>query len=290
MRIDLHSHSTASDGTDTPAQLVTAARTAGLDVLAITDHDSTGGWDAALGARPEGLGLIRGAEYSAVDTTTGYPVSVHVLGYLFNPADRGILKEQARLREERLNRGLAIVERMERAGVPISAQQVLDIAGAAPVGRPHIGRALMESGVVSSVSEAFRSHLSSRGPFYVRKADTPLDVAVEMVVGAGGVVVIAHPRGRGEHRALTFERIEELAEIGVAGLEVCHPDHPAQARAELEVIADRLGLIRTGSSDYHGDNKTVRLGTELTDSEALEQIVERARGGTPALAPDGSAW
>ncbi len=287
MLIDLHTHSTASDGTDTPAELMQAAVAAGLDVVAITDHDNTMGWAPALAARPAGLAVIRGAEFSTTVRTPERRVSVHLLGYLFDPGHRAIVDEQARLREERLHRGMAIVERMVAAGVPITADQVLAIAAGAPVGRPHIGRALVDAGVVESVDEAFAVHLAGRGPYYVPKADTDLPTAVEMITAAGGVSVIAHPRGRGERRALTADYVAELARLGLGGLEVDHPDHDRDDRAELRAIADRLGLLTTGSSDYHGTNKVVRLGQETTDPDVLARLIEASNGITEPVGPGG---
>ncbi len=287
MLIDLHTHSTASDGTDTPAELMQAAAAAGLDVVAITDHDNTMGWAPALAARPASLTVIRGAEFSTTVRTPERRVSVHLLGYLFDPGHRAIVDEQARLREERLHRGMAIVERMVAAGVPITADQVLAIAAGAPVGRPHIGRALVDAGVVESVDEAFAVHLAGRGPYYVPKADTDLPTAVEMITAAGGVSVIAHPRGRGERRALTADYVAELARLGLGGLEVDHPDHDRDDRAELRAIADRLGLLTTGSSDYHGTNKVVRLGQATTDPDVLARLIGVSNGITEPVGPGG---
>jgi predicted metal-dependent phosphoesterase TrpH len=285
--IDLHAHSTASDGTDTPAELMQAAVAAGLDVVAITDHDNTMGWAPALAARPSGLTVIRGAEFSTSVPLGERRVSVHLLGYLFDPAHRAIVQEQARLREERLHRGLAIVDRMVTAGVPITADRVLQIADGAPVGRPHIGRALVEAGVVESVDQAFAMHLSGRGPYYVPKADTDLPTAIGMITAAGGVSVIAHPRGRGERRVLTGDYLAELTRLGLGGLEVDHPDHDAAARAELRSIADDLDLLTTGSSDYHGTNKVLRLGQESTDPETLTRIIGASNGITEPVGPGG---
>lgn len=285
--IDLHAHSTASDGTDTPAELMQAAAAAGLDVVAITDHDNTMGWAPAVEARPPGLTLIRGAEFSTSVPLGERRVSVHLLGYLFDPAHRAIVKEQARLREERLHRGLAIVERMVAAGVPITADRVLGFAAGAPVGRPHIGRALVEAGVVDSVDQAFAMHLSGRGPYYVPKADTDLPAAIAMITAAGGVSVIAHPRGRGERRVLTGEYLAVLTRLGLGGLEVDHPDHDESARTELRGIADTLGLLTTGSSDYHGTNKVLRLAQESTDPDTLTRIIEMSNGITEPVGPGG---
>ena len=287
MLIDLHTHSTASDGTDSPAELIAAASAAGLDVVAITDHDNTAGWAPALDARPEHLTVIRGAEFSTLASTSSWPVSVHLLGYLFDPAHPAIVTEQTRLREERRQRGMAIVRKMIAAGIPITEAQVMAIAAGAPVGRPHIGQALMAAGVVTSVDQAFARHLSGRGPYYVPKADTDLPTAIAMIAAAGGVSVIAHPRGRGEYRALTYDYIKELAGVGLGGLEVDHPDHSPAERDELRSIANRLGLLVTGSSDYHGSNKVLRLGQERTDPEVLAALVAATSGVT---APVGPGW
>ncbi len=287
MLIDLHAHSTASDGTDTPAELMQAAVAAGLDVVAITDHDNTMGWAPALAARPAELTVIRGAEFSTLVRNPDRRTSVHLLGYLFDPGHRAIVDEQGRLREERLHRGLAIVQRMVAAGVPITAEQVLTIAAGAPVGRPHIGRALVDAGVVESVDQAFAMHLSGRGPFYVPKADTDLPTAIAMITAAGGVSVIAHPRARSERRVLTAEYLAELAGLGLGGLEVDHPDHDEQDRVDLRTIAGRLGLLTTGSSDYHGTNKVLRLGQERTDPDVLARMIEATNGITEPVGPGG---
>lgn len=287
MEIDLHTHSTASDGTDSPAELIAAASVAGLDVVAITDHDNTAGWEPALAARPEHLTVILGAEFSTLANTGAWPVSVHLLGYLFDPAHPAIVTEQTRLREERRQRGMAIVRKMIVAGIPITEAQVMAIAAGAPVGRPHIGQALMAAGVVTSVDQAFAEHLAGRGPYYVPKADTDLPTAIAMIAAAGGVSVIAHPRGRGEYRALTYEYLKELTGYGLGGLEVDHPDHSPAERDELRSIATRLGLLVTGSSDYHGSNKVLRLGQERTDPAVLTALVEATSGVT---APVGPGW
>jgi len=284
-RIDLHTHSTSSDGTDTPAQLPAAAAAADLDVLAITDHDNTGGWAIAEAARPVGMTLVRGAEFSTrLGLPDGRTVSVHLLGYLFDPEDSAVIAEQDRLRQERYGRGLAIVDRMVADGVPVSREQLLAIAGEAPVGRPHIGQALMAAGMVASVTEAFDSYLAHTSPYYVRKLDTPIESAIAMIKAAGGVSVVAHGRSRGAARALTAERFTALAATGLNGIEVDHPDHDAAARSELTALADDLDLIKTGSSDYHGTNKILTLGQCTTDAEQFERIVATATG-VPLLGP-----
>ena len=283
VRIDLHSHSVASDGTDAPAELVKLAAAAGLQVLAITDHDTTDGWSAAAAARPDGLVLIRGAEFSTQIAAGDRMVSVHLLGYLFDPQDGAVVTEQTRLREERRRRGMAMVDQMTADGLPISGGQVMRIADGAPVGRPHIGQALVESGVVESVDEAFASLLNGPRGYYLPKADTDLPAAVRLITRAGGAAVLAHPRGRGEARALRPSVIGELAQAGLTGLEVDHPDHTPAARAELAAIAAEFGLVSTGSSDYHGHNKTLRIGQETTRPDQFCRLIEQTSGVTPVL-------
>lgn len=278
MRIDLHTHSLASDGTDTPAGLVRAAVEAGLDAVALTDHDTTAGWDAAADALPAGLRLIRGMEMSCTGRgEDGRPVAVHLLAYLFDPRNEAFAVERERLRGERVGRIRTMAERMAADGLPVDPERIVTAAG--PVaGRPHLARALVEAGVVPSIEAAFADLLSSRGRYYVTKADTPLSEAVRMVADAGGVTVVAHARARSRGRLLALDHIEELAELGLGGLEADHPDHaPADAQLMRDMAA-KLDLFVTGSSDYHGGNKAVPLGRYTTDPEAFEALTARATG------------
>lgn len=285
MRIDLHTHSTASDGTDSPAALVEAAGRAGLDVVAITDHDTTAGWAQAEAARPAGLTLVRGMELSCTgEGEDGRPVAVHLLAYLFDPDDRAFAVERERLRAERVDRLRAMAAKMVAAGLPIDPDAVL--ADVAVAGRPHLARALVAAGVVADVDEAFARFLYTGGPFYVDKVDTPLDGAVAMVAAAGGVGVLAHARARRRGRVLSLGHIRRLAGAGLAGLEIDHPDHAPADRAELTALAAELGLLRTGSSDYHGANKTVGLGECTTDPAEFEALVAKA-SGVPLLSGRG---
>ncbi|MET7771226.1 PHP domain-containing protein [Nocardia sp. NPDC005366] len=278
MRIDLHTHSTASDGTDAPAELVRKAAAAGLDVVAITDHDTTSGWAEAVDALPEGLILVRGMEMSCVGLgEDGWPVPVHLLAYLFDPGDRCFAEERERLRAERIERLRGMAERMREDGLPIDPDAVLASAGAS-AGRPHLARALVDAGIVPNVGAAFARLLAPSGPYYVDKADTPLRHAVEMIASAGGVSVLAHTRARKRGRMLAVEDIRDLAELGLGGLEIDHPDHSAADRAVLTELAAELGLLTTGSSDYHGANKTIRLGEFGTDPAQFEEIVGKATG------------
>lgn len=274
MRSDLHTHSTASDGTDSPAELVMAAATAGLDTVALTDHDTTSGWPAAVEALPRGMRLIRGAEFSctAPDGRGGW-LSLHLLGYLFDPDSPAIGEEQTRLREERRRRLRVMAERMAADGYPVDPDTLLaDLPSDAPAGRPHLARWLVSAGVVDSVDEAFQRFLASGGRYYAGRADTEVHAAVRMVREAGGVPVLAHAFARTRGPVVTEDVIADLAEQGLAGLEVDHPDHTGPDRTRLRRLATELDLLATGSSDYHGTNKTVRLGQETTGGDVCDRI------------------
>jgi predicted metal-dependent phosphoesterase TrpH len=280
VRSDLHTHSTASDGTDTPAELVAAAAAAGLDVVALTDHDTTAGWGEAVDALPAGLRLIRGAEFSCLAPDgRGGRVSVHLLGYLFDPASEAITAEQARLRDERRMRLRAMAARMAADGFPVDPDVLLDdLPPDAAAGRPHLARALVSAGVVSSVDEAFRRFLHAAGPYYTGRADTDVTTAVRMILLAGGVPVLAHAAARRRGPVVEHAVIAELAAQGLAGVEIDHPDHAGYDRAALRDLAGALDLLITGSSDYHGANKTAALGQETTGPATLERIEALAAG------------
>ncbi|KZB82395.1 PHP domain-containing protein [Amycolatopsis regifaucium] len=281
MRIDLHAHSTASDGTDSPAGLVAAAAKAGLDVVAITDHDTTAGWAPAAEALPPGLSLVPGAELStiSVDPVTGRHVSVHLLAYLFDPESPALVAEQTRLRSERRWRLRVMAERMAADGLPVDPDEVMSLLpedGSA--GRPHLAQALVRAGVVSSVNEAFGSHLGNGSGYFVARQDTLVEDAIDMIAEAGGVTVIAHPFAYSRGATITVDVLTDLARRGLTGVEVDHPNHDEETRVQLHGLAGELGLVRTGSSDYHGTNKTIDLGDETTDPLALEELVSRSTG------------
>ncbi|MEU8237061.1 PHP domain-containing protein [Actinoplanes missouriensis] len=278
--IDLHCHSTASDGTLTPAELVRAGRAAGLDVLAITDHDTTGGWAPAAAARPEGLALVRGAELSCwwgERAWGGQGIALHLLAYLFDPAEPLLAAELARLREDREQRAEKIVAKLRADGVPISWPEVLEYAAGGSVGRPHIAQALIRAGLVGTTTEAFASAwLGAR--YFVPKSDLDVFEAVRAVREAGGVTVFAHPRATVRGRVVPDRLIAELAEAGLFGLEADHEDHTPAEREQVRELADQLGLAVTGSSDFHGTHKTVQLGAFRTAPEMYEKIVSAATG------------
>jgi predicted metal-dependent phosphoesterase TrpH len=278
-RIDLHCHSTASDGTLTPAELVCAGAAAGLDVMAITDHDTTGGWNRAAVARPDGLRLVRGAELSCRWRGPGmeWPIALHLLAYLFDPSEPRLAADLVGLRLDREQRAEKIVGKLRADGVPITWDEVRDYAAGGSVGRPHIAQALIRAGLVRTTNEAFASRwLGAR--YFVPKADLDVFEAVRAVLAAGGVPVFAHPRATVRGRVVPDQLIADLAHAGLFGLEADHEDHSPEERAHVRGLADDLGLVVTGSSDFHGTHKTVTLGEFTTDPEAFEKIVSAATG------------
>jgi 3',5'-nucleoside bisphosphate phosphatase len=280
-RIDLHTHSTASDGTDTPSQLVAVAAAAGLDVVAITDHDTTVGWDAAAAALQPGMQLVRGAEFSCVSPTGrgDRDVAVHLLGYQFAPVHPAIVAEQKRLRLERVDRLRRMIGKMAADGYPVDIDTVFRLLPeGASAGRPHLARALVAAGVVGSVTEAFAELLHNGSPYYVPKADTPVRTAIDMVRAAGGVTVFAHPLARKRGRVVEPSVIAELAAAGLAGVEVDHPDHAPEDRELLRALAADTGLVATGSSDYHGSNKSTPIAAETTSPDAFEELLAPTTG------------
>jgi 3',5'-nucleoside bisphosphate phosphatase len=280
--IDLHTHSTASDGTDRPAELMAKAAAAGLEIVAITDHDTTGGWDEAAAALPDGLTLVPGAEFSCAHIGEGGErVSLHLLGYLFDPDHKGLRAERARLRVSRLNRGRAIVDNLVADGVAVTWNRVVEVARGGAVGRPHIARVLVENGVVGDVDAAFGDLLSSTSKYYVPKADSDVFDAIRLVHEAGGVTVFAHPLARRRGRVVSDDVIAAMAAAGLHGIEVGHLDHAEADRSHLAGLADELGLIGTGSSDYHGANKTTVLAAFTTERATYDALFDRPTARRP---------
>ncbi|QKW29278.1 PHP domain-containing protein [Streptomyces seoulensis] len=284
MRIDLHTHSTASDGTDSPAELVRNAAAAGLDVVALTDHDTTRGHAEAVAALPAGLTLVTGAELSCrVDG-----VSMHMLAYLFDPEEPALLAERELVRDDRVPRAKGMIDKLNALGVPVTWEQVSRIAGDGSVGRPHIATALVELGVVPTVSDAFTDQwLADGGRAYVGKHETDPFEAIRLVKNAGGVCVFAHPAAVKRGRTVPESRIADLAAAGLDGIEVDHMDHDPDTRARLRGLAKELGLLTTGSSDYHGSRKTVALGAFTTDPEVYGEITRRSTGAFPVPGAGG---
>jgi predicted metal-dependent phosphoesterase TrpH len=290
MRIDLHTHSTASDGTATPAEVMRAAVAAGLDVVALTDHDGVTGWAEAASAAAElPLVFVPGVELScrwygatppepavASAERSASAIPLHILAYYVDPADAELSAEMARVRLAREHRAEQIVELMRADGVDVTWAEVLEYAGGGTVGRPHLAQALIRRGLVTTVSEAFAPSMLGRR-WRVPKPDTDVFLAVRLVRGAGGVPVFAHPRATKRGAVVPDSLIVDLAGQGLFGLEADHEDHTPTEQAELRALAADLGLAVTGSSDFHGTNKTVRLGAHLTDPDVFHRIQAEAR-------------
>jgi 3',5'-nucleoside bisphosphate phosphatase len=282
MRIDLHTHSSVSDGTETPAELLATAQAAGLDVVGLTDHDTTAGWSVAAAARPPGLTVVPGMELSCRWLPDDQPpISVHLLAYLFDPLHPAFAAERARLRDERLGRGQRIVEALAAAGYPVDWAEILERSDGGVVGRPHIARALVSGAVVDSVDHAFATLLNHRSPYYVAKVDTDVHEGIALVRAAGGVPVFAHGLATRRGRIVGDDAIVAMTEGGLLGLEVDHPDHAEDQRTHLRGLAADLGLIITGSSDYHGTNKTTPIGACTTDPAQFEAILAAGTGSAP---------
>ena len=276
MRIDLHTHSRASDGTDAPAELVRAAVAAGLDVLAITDHDTAEGWpEARAAAEGVGLELVPGMEISTRHRGRG----VHLLAYLPDPTYPPLTDELDRVLHGRESRVPAMLERLRRLGIEIDEADVRRAAdGTAATGRPHVADALVTLGVVPDRTAAFDRYLGAGKPAYVDRYATALEDMVRIVREAGGASVIAHPWGRSGLGRPDEETLAGLQALGLAGIEVDHQDHDAATRDRLRGIARDLDLIATGSSDYHGTGKTDHdLGCNTTSPEAYERLLDAAR-------------
>lgn len=281
MRIDLHTHSSVSDGTDTPTRLVLNAVAQGLDVIALTDHDTFDGVrEAQEAGRRVGLEVLAGIEMS----TEHDGHTVHLLGYGCDPFNRPLNDELARVRVGRTGRLQAMAQRLTELGVPVSVDDIVAQAGSSPsIGRPHVADALVAKGYVADRDEAFDKYLADGRPGYVTRYATPLETAIDLIHGAGGIAVLAHPWGRGNRDVLPAPYIEQLVrEHGLEGIEVDHQDHDAATRELLWHLGERLGLNRTGSSDYHGLGKRDHeLGCNTTHVAAYRAMLARirARGG-----------
>ncbi|MEP6665988.1 MAG: PHP domain-containing protein [Nocardioidaceae bacterium] len=275
MQIDLHTHSRASDGTQPPAEVMALAAEAGLDVIGLTDHDTAAGWhEAAEAAQTIGITLVPGMEISTKLDGAG----VHLLAYLPDPSYPPLAEELAKILQGRTGRLTAMLTQLQQAGIDVTEQEVLQQVGdAAAIGRPHIADVLVAKGIVADRTEAFADWLSWGRPGYVVRYATPTRDMVEIVTAAGGAAVIAHPWGRGSRRVLDRQSLSDLATAGLVGLEVDHQDHSTEDRAFLSQLADDLGLLRTGSSDFHGAGKVDHeLGVNVTDPDQYTRLLARA--------------
>lgn len=291
--IDLHSHTRASDGSDTPGELIAQAVSAGVTTLAITDHDTTSGWaEAVEAAKGAPLSLIPGIELSTqvIDHTTGFvPQSIHLLGYLVDPEHPQLVEEMAKIRSHRDNRLQLMVEKLS-ADYDISWLDVrATIPEGATPGRPHIAEVLIAKGIVRDTTEAFDHILAADGPYHVPHYAPKLDHSLAIIREAGGVPVLAHPLSRGDNLATgvsgslddVIARYRRWVELGLMGVEIDHRENAPESREVLAVVAETLGLIVTGSSDYHGSKKPNLLGENQTTMEQLERILDAGVGVEP---------
>lgn len=275
---DLHTHTVMSDGTTTVEHNVEMAVAIGLEGLGVTDHDTTEPFERAVAAADgTGLEIVPGVEFSAEHDES----SVHVLGYWVDPDDVTLQVEMDRLRNERFRRAEQIVGKFRALGIEVAFARVQALAGEAPIGRPHIARAVVETGAVSDLQEVFDRYLADGGPAYVPKYAVSPVRAVELIRGAGGAAVVAHPglysarlRADGT-RGIEDAVIEAMVGAGMAGIEADHPSHTPEERRRFHDLATALGCLVTGGSDFHGEAKDLRLGEVTTPREVVERIRER---------------
>lgn len=273
MRIDLHTHSAFSDGTDTPRDLVGRACMAGLDVLAITDHDTTDGWEQAeIYADLAGLHLVKGIEISTRNEGHGQ----HLLAYEPDPTHPALMQMLAEGSASRTNRTPAILAKIAEAGYDIDPAAVSRLAGGGVVGKPHIADALVEAGVCTDRRDAFDRFLLKGRLAHVERYQPDIIDAITTIVAAGGVPVVAHPWGR--TTPMNEARFADLAAAGMVGIEVDHQDHNREQRDALRGIATNLNLVITGSSDHHGTGKVDHdLGCNTTDPDEFERLMDPSR-------------
>ena len=272
--IDLHTHTTCSDGTDTPFALVKKALAAGITTLAITDHDSTAGWSEAISALQPQIELVLGAEISCL-TSDG--ISVHMLGLLFDGDNDEMQQMLADSRDTRLPRMRKMVELLSADGINISLDDVYRATPeGATVGRPHLADALVANGVVASRDEAFLNLLNNESKYYVTHAAPTPEDAIRIIRKAGGVAVIAHPFASRRGQVITADTFTDLVDAGLNGIEVHHRDQNAQEQETLQAIARELNLVITGSSDYHGTGKLNGLAENTTHQAQWEQLEAQA--------------
>jgi 3',5'-nucleoside bisphosphate phosphatase len=278
MRADLHVHSDASDGTDSPAEVMRRAALAGLDAVALTDHDTVAGHARARQALPDAMALVPGMELSCLLEGR----SLHLLAYLFDPDDPELAAQTRRIRDDRVLRARAMVGLLAGLGVPVSWDQVAAIAGTSVVGRPHIARAMAASGVIAERGEAFTADwIGDGGRAYVDRYALDPAHAIRLVRAAGGVAALAHPRAGRQQWQASDEQIAELAAAGLAGVEVFHPDQPESQRAQLLGLCRELGLVATGGSDDHGGLTGHRIGAETTPEDSYWRLIAQAPGNEP---------
>lgn len=274
MVIDLHTHTSYSDGTDTPAQLINKALAAGISIIGLTDHDSISGWQEATDALRTGISLVPGAEISC-QTPDG--ISVHILGLLFDPNNTELINTLEKTRENRHGRMEKIIARINEAGIDITMDDVLEqLSDGATLGRPHLADALVKKGIVASRDEAFTQMLHNNSKYYVSHYSPTPETAIKLIKAAGGVSVIAHPMASHRGRTISLDTFGSIIQAGLDGIEVDHRDHSPDEKSQLIKLANESNLVMTGASDYHGNGKLNTLGEYTTRPEQWEKLESRS--------------
>ncbi len=274
MVIDLHTHTSYSDGTDTPAQLINKALAAGISIIGLTDHDSISGWQEATDALRTGISLVPGAEISC-QTPDG--ISVHILGLLFDSNNSELMNTLEKTRENRHGRMEKIIARINEAGIDITMDDVLEqLSDGATLGRPHLADALVKKGIVASRDEAFTQMLHNNSKYYVSHYSPTPEAAIKLIKAAGGVSVIAHPMASHRGRTISLETFGSIIQAGLDGIEVDHRDHSPEEKSQLIKLANESNLVMTGASDYHGNGKLNTLGEYTTRPEQWEKLESRS--------------
>jgi predicted metal-dependent phosphoesterase TrpH len=279
MLIDLHTHTNASDGTDSPTQLIDKAINRGINILALTDHDTTRGWDEAKSAllnhpSQTEMKLVLGSEISCQDDNG---ISIHMLGLLFDPDHQPLFEVLERTRENRHSRMERIIARLNEAGIDITIDEVnAQRQGDATLGRPHLADALVARGHVASRDEAFAALLHNKSKFYINHYSPSPVETIKLIKAAGGVAIIAHPLASQRGRTISMDLFESLVAAGLDGIEVDHRDHSENEKSELLRFAIENELIVTGSSDYHGTGKLNQLAEYTTHPRQWEALEAKA--------------
>jgi predicted metal-dependent phosphoesterase TrpH len=272
--IDLHTHTSYSDGTDTPAQLINKALAAGISIIGLTDHDSISGWQEATDALRTGISLVPGAEISC-QTPDG--ISVHILGLLFDSNNSELINTLEKTRENRHGRMEKIIARINEAGIDITMDDVLEqLSDGATLGRPHLADALVKKGIVASRDEAFTQMLHNNSKYYVSHYSPTPEAAIKLIKAAGGVSVIAHPMASHRGRIISLDTFGSIIQAGLDGIEVDHRDHSPDEKSQLIKLANESNLVMTGASDYHGNGKLNTLGEYTTRPEQWEKLESRS--------------
>ncbi len=272
--IDLHTHSLASDGTDTPGELINKAHASGITTLGLMDHDTVAGWDEAINYLRPGMSLVLGSEISC-QTLDG--TSVHMLGMLFDRENAALSEVLATTRDNRLVRMNRIISKLNAAGFEITIEDVLaQLAPGATLGRPHLADALIAKKIVASRDEAFTELLHNNSKYYISHYSPTPEDAIRMIKKAGGVAVIAHPLASLRGRTVSIESFESMVDAGLDGIEISHRDQNEDERKLLREVVTQYGIIATGSSDYHGNGKLNQLAEFTTAPEDFEALEARA--------------